>query len=196
MGLPTRLRIGYIIVIMVIAFSAALAAAQGKIEDDKVMLGLVNVQECEGVKITQCELAKNLILALKMGEDLTCEACFIQLQSLGIAPGEDWSYADPHKVITVEEIKGMVVAIHRAYNHGMVRSDSFEVAAGINRFCQDIKGPSPLPAPREKEKKQPEMTPAPQPQEPKAKEPTPSTEAGKNESAPPAGSAQQQGEDK
>jgi hypothetical protein len=178
-----RLRIGYIIVIMVISFSAALAGAQGKTEDDKAMLGLANVQECEGVKVTQCELAKNLILALKMGDDLTCEGCFIQLRALDIAPGGDWSYADPHKVITVEEIKEIVLKIHRAYNYGMVRLDGFEVAAGINRFCRDIKGPAAMPAPGEKNKKETEMAPAPQPPQ----EPAPSEEPGKNESAPPSG---------
>lgn len=187
MGFSGRLLIGSIIVIWIIAFSAALAGAQGKAENDKGLLGLANVQECEGVKVTQCELAKNVIISLKMGEDLTCEACFIQLQALSIAPGEDWSYADPHKVIAVEEIKEMVLEIHRAYNNGMVRLDGFEVAAGINRFCQDIKGPSAVPAPSEKEKKETEMKPAPPPQEPKNQGLAPSEEAGKNVSAPPSG---------
>jgi hypothetical protein len=186
-GLSRRLHIGFIILIWIIAFSAALAGAQGKGEDDKGMLGLVNVQECEGVKLTQCELAKNLILALKMGEDLTCEGCFVQLRALDIAPGEDWSYADPHKVITVEEIKEMILAIHRAYNNGMVRLDGFEVAAGINRFCRDIKGPSAAPAPGEKDKKETEMAPAPPAQEPKEQRPAPAQEPEKKEDAPPSG---------
>jgi hypothetical protein len=184
-GLSTRLRIGCTIVIWIIAFSVALAGAQGKIGDDTDMLGLVNVQECEGVKLTQCEAAKNLIFTLKMGEDLTCESCFVQLRALGIAPGEDWSYADPNTVITVEEIKGMVLEIHRAYNRGMVRLDGFEVAAAVNRFCRDIKGPAAVPVPREKEKKEPEMTPVPPPQEPKDRGPTSSEEAGKKENETP-----------
>jgi hypothetical protein len=186
-GLSTRLRIGCTIIIWIIAFSAALAGAQGKIEDDKDMLGLVNVQECEGVKLTQCELAKNLIFTLKMGEDLTCESCFIQLRALGIAPGEDWNYADPHTVIRVEEIKGMVLEIHQAYNKGMVRLDGFEVAAGVNRFCRDIKGPAAVPAPGEKEKKETEISPASPPQQPKDQGPAPSEEAGKKENEPPFG---------
>lgn len=182
-----RLRIGSIIVIWIIAFSAALAGAQGKTEDKKGMLSLVHVQECEGVQVTQCELAKNLIFTLKMGEDLTCEASFILLRALGIAPGEDWNYADPHTVITVEEIKEMVWEIHRAYNNGMVRLDGFEAAAGINRFCRDIKGPAAVPAPSEKEKKETEMTPASPPQQPKDQGPASSEEAGKKESEPPTG---------
>jgi hypothetical protein len=187
MGFSGRLLIRSIIVIWIIACSAALAGAQGKTEDDKALLGPIQLQECEGVKVTQCELAKNLILTLKMGEDLTCEASFIQIQSLGIAPGEDWSYADPHKVVTVDEIKEIVLKIHRAYNGGMVRLDGFEVAAGINRFCRDIKGPAVIPAPREKEKKETEMAPAPPAQEPKGQGPASAQEPEKKEGAPPSG---------
>jgi hypothetical protein len=182
-----RLCIGSIFVIWIIAFSAAFAGAQGKTEDEKGMMSLVHVQECEGVQVTQCELAKKLIFTLKMGEDLTCEASFIQLGAVGIAPGEDWSYADPHKVIAVEEIKEMVWEIHRAYNNGMVRLDGFEAAAAINRFCQDIKGPAAVPAPSEKEKKATEMMPPSPPQQPKDQGPASSEEAGKKEGEPPAG---------
>jgi len=187
MGFSARLRIGYIIVIVIMACSVAVAGAQGKAEADKDLLGLVNVQECEGVKVTQCELAKNLILTLKMGEDLTCEACFIQLRALGLAPGEDWSYADPHKVVTVDEIKELVVEIHRAYNDGIVRRDGFEVAGGINGFCRDIKGPTATPAPSKKEKKETEMAPTPSTQEPKDQGPAPAQEPEKKEGAPSSG---------
>jgi len=114
------------------------------------------VKACEGVEITQCELAKNLINTLKMGEDLTCEACFIHLQALGISPGEDWNYEDPHQVVTMEEIREVSLEVHSAYNHGSVRFDGFEAAAGINRFCRAMKGPSATPAPIEKEEKKAE----------------------------------------
>jgi hypothetical protein len=187
MGFSGRSLIRSIIVIWIIACSAALAGAQGKPEDDKASLGLVQLQECEGVKLTQCELAKDLILTLKMGEDLTCEASFIQIQSLGIAPGEDWSYADPHKVITVDEIKEIVLEIQRAYNNGMVRFDGFEVAAGINRFCQDIKGPSAVLAPGKKEKKETEMPPASLAPQPKEQSPASAQEPEKREAEPPSG---------
>jgi hypothetical protein len=192
MGFSGRLLAGYIIFIVIISFSACFAGAQGKAQEDKDLLGLVDVKECEGVKVTQCELAKNLILSLKMGEDLTCEACFIQLRALGIAPGEDWSYEDPHKVVTAEEIREVVVEIHRAYNDGMVRSDGFEVAGGINGFCRDIKGPTATPAPSEKEKKETEMAPATPAQEPKDQGPVPAEGAEKKEGAPPSG-AQESG---
>jgi hypothetical protein len=168
MGFPGRLLIRSIIACGIIACSVVLAGAQGKTEDDKALLGPIQLQECEGVKLTQCELAKNLILSLKMGDDLTCEASFIQIQSLGIAPGENWSYADPHKIVTMDEMKEIVLEIHSAYNNGMVRLDGFEVAAGINRFCRDIKGPPAIRTPGEKEKKETEVTPtspAPQPEE-------------------------------
>jgi hypothetical protein len=187
MGFSGRLLAGYIIFIVIISFSACFAGAQGKAQEDKDLLGLVDVKECEGVKVTQCELAKNLILSLKMGEDLTCEACFIQLRALGIAPGEDWSYADPHKVITVEEIKELILEIHRAFNDGMVRRDGFEVAGGINGFCRDIKGPTATPAPSEKEKKEIEMAPTPPAQESKDQGPAPAEGAEKKEGAPPSG---------
>jgi hypothetical protein len=196
MGFSSRFLIRSIIVIWVIACSVALAKAQGKGEDDKGMLGLVNVGECEGVKLTQCELAKNLILALKMGEDLTCEGCFVQLRALNIAPGADWSYADPHKVITIEEIKEIVLKIHRAYNNGMVRLDGFEVAAGINRFCQDIKGPAAVPAPGEKERKETETAPAHPAKEPKDQGSAPAQAPEKHQGAQPAGSDTQKGEGK
>jgi hypothetical protein len=187
MGFSGRLLIRSIIVIWVIACSAALAGAQGKAEDDKALLGLVQLQECEGIKVTQCELAKDLILTLKMGEDLTCEASFIQIQSLGIAPGEDWSYADPHKVITVDEIKEIVLEIQRAYNNGMVRFDGFAVAAGINRFCRDIKGPSAILPPGKKEKKETEMTPASPAPQPQEQGPASAQEPEGKEAAPPSG---------
>jgi len=183
-----RLLIKFTIVIWIIACAVALAGAQGKTEDDKALLGPLQLQECEGVKLTQCELAKNLILTLKMGDDLTCEASFIQIQSLGIAPGEDWSYADPHKIVNLDEIKEIVLEIHRAYNNGMVRLDGFEVAAGINRFCRDIKGPSAIPVPSKKDKKETEMTPASSPPQPQPKEqgPAPAQKPEKKEGTPPS----------
>jgi hypothetical protein len=187
MGFPGRLLTGFIIFIVIVCFSVVFAGAQGKAQEDKDLLGLVDVKECEGVKVTQCELAKNLILNLKMGEDLTCEACFIQLRALDIAPGENWSYEDPHTVVTVEEIREVVVEIHRAYTDGMVRSDGFEVAAGINGFCRDIKGPTVTPAPSEKEKKETEMAPATPAPEPKDQGPAPAEGTEKKEGAPPSG---------
>jgi hypothetical protein len=181
-----RFLIKFTIVIWIIACAVALAGAKGKTEDDKALVGPVQLQECEGVKLTQCELAKNLILTLKMGDDLTCEASFIQLRALNIAPEEDWSYADPHKVVTVDEIKEIVLEIHRAYNNGMVRLDGFEVAAGINRFCRDIKGPAAVPAPSEKEKKETETAPAPPAQESKEQGPGPAQGPEKKEGTPPS----------
>ncbi|OGP54818.1 MAG: hypothetical protein A2Y65_12130 [Deltaproteobacteria bacterium RBG_13_52_11] len=158
MSVAGRLRIRYIIFIVVIASFAAFSGVQGKVNEENDPLGLVDVdvKACEGMQVTQCELAKNLILTLKMGEDLTCEACFISLRALGIAPGEDWSYDDPHKVVTPEEIKEVISGIHRAYNDGTVRLDGFVAAAGINRFCQDIKGPSAPPSTGTEEMKQEE----------------------------------------
>jgi hypothetical protein len=194
-----RLLIRSIIVIWIIACSVVLAGAQGKTEDDKALLGPIQLQECEGVKLTQCELAKNLILTLKMGDDLTCEASFIQIQSLGIAPGEDWSYADPHKLVTLDEIKEIVLEIHRAYNNGMVRLDGFEVAAGINRFCRDIKGPPATLTPGEKEKKETEVTPASPAPQPKEQGPAPAQGPEKKEGTQPPstqGSGTQQEEGK
>jgi len=183
-----RLLRGYIIFIVIISFSVAFAGAQGQAkEEDKDLLGLVDVKECEGIKVTQCELAKNLILSLKMGEDLTCEACFIQLRALGIAPGDDWSYKDPHTVAAVEEIREVVVEIHRAYNDGTVRRDGFEAAGGINGFCREIKGPTAPPAPSEKEKKETEMAPTSSTQEPKDQGTAPAQEPEKKEGAPSSG---------
>ncbi|MBN1255794.1 MAG: hypothetical protein JXA50_11020 [Deltaproteobacteria bacterium] len=161
MDIANRLSKICIVAMMVIFFCAVLAGAQGKTEENKELMGLVEVKECEGVGVSHCELAKNLVLTLKMGEDLICEACFIQLQALGIAPGEEWSYADPHKVVTQEDIQEVALEIHRAYNNGMVRVDGFVAAAGINSFCRDIKGISPPP--EKEEKGQPEKQPEEQP---------------------------------
>jgi hypothetical protein len=148
----------YRVVIMAILVFAAFAAVQGRAEEKNDLLSLadVDLKGCNGVVVTQCELAKNIILTLKMGEDLTCEACFVSLRALGIAPGEDWNYQDPNKVVTQDEIKQVVLEIHKAYNEGTVRLDGFEAAAGINQFCKDIKGPSalPPPSPKTEEKKQ------------------------------------------
>ena len=145
----------YMILICSFCLAALPVGAQGKTahEASADYEGLIDVKECAGVEVTQCELAKNLILTLKMGEDLTCEACFIQLQALSIAPGEDWSYADPHAVVTLEEMKEVVVEVHDAFNRGTVRLDGSEVAADINGFCRDIKGPSATPVPSEQEEK-------------------------------------------
>jgi hypothetical protein len=157
-----RIRRGYRALIVVIFFFTAFTGAHGNTEGETVPLAVadVEIKECEGLKVTQCELAKDLILTLKMGEDLTCEACFISLRALGIAPGEDWSYGDPHKIVTAEEIKEVVLEIQQAYNDGMVRLDGFEAAAGINRFCHDIKGPAaPPPAGTEKEQTEEEGQP-------------------------------------
>jgi hypothetical protein len=129
----------YIVGIILFLFFFAVGV-QGKVKGAKVSIGVADVKDCEGVRVTQCELAKDLILSLKMGEDLSCEACFIQLLALGIAPGDDWSYEDPHKVVTLEEIKEVLLEIDRSYNNGTLRLDGHEVAAGINSFCKGIKG--------------------------------------------------------
>jgi len=151
--------------------------------------GLINVKECIGVEVTQCELAKNLILTLKMGEDLTCEACFIQLKALGIAPGEDWSYDDPHRVVTMEEMKEVVLEVHGAYNAGTVRLDGFEAAADINRFCRDIKGPAATPVPSEQEEQKtdkPSTDPSMKPDEPGPAPSAPSEGTDQPKTPPPA----------
>jgi hypothetical protein len=139
-----------------VPFAGVHGAAEEEHDD---IVGLINVTECEGVAVTQCEVAKNLINTLKMGEDLTCGACFIHLKALGIAPGEDWSYEDPHKVITQKEIEELIFETHRAYNDGTVRSDGFEAAGGINDFCRDMKGPT-ASASGEQEEEVAEMEPA------------------------------------
>jgi hypothetical protein len=135
-------------------FLVPFAGVHGAGEQEKYgLVGLIDVSDCKGVELTQCELAKTLMINLRMGEDLTCEACFIHLQALGIAPGEDWSYEDPHKVVTLDEMKEVILRIHQAYNAGTVRLDGFEAAAGIRGFCRAMKGPPP-PAPSEQEEKE------------------------------------------
>ena len=182
-----RLHRIWVVLILLLCFLVPFAGVHGAVEEGKNdPLGLIDVNECKGVEVTQCELAKNLIMTLKMGEDLTCEACFIHLQALAIAPGEDWSYEDPHKVVTMEEMKEVLLEIHQAYNDGNVRFDGFEVAVGINSFCRDIKGPSATPPPREKEEKEAETQPASPSQEPQDQSP-PSEEAEGEENTPTSG---------
>ena len=119
------------------------AGAHGAAEEQDDVAAILTVKECENVTVTQCEVAKNLMNTLEMGDDLTCEACFNHLHALGIAPGEDWSYDDPHKEITQKEMKELVIEVQLAYNDGDVRLDGFEAASGINDFCRDMKGPAP-----------------------------------------------------
>lgn len=139
-----RLHKVWMVLVLSLCFLVPLAVVNGAAEEEQSELaGLVNVKECEGMEVTQCEVAKNLINTLKMGEDLTCGACFIHLQALGIAPGEDWSYEDPHKVMTQKEMKEVILEVQLAYNNGTVRLDGFEAAAGINDFCRNMKGPAP-----------------------------------------------------
>ena len=150
MGLLTRFYKDYIVFCAIFFF----AAASGVYAAEAVKeTGKIGVKECEGVELTQCELAKNLVLTLKMGEDLTCEACFISLRAIDIAPGGDWNYADPHKVITVPEITEVLTKIHSAYTRGMVRHDASDVVAGIDNFCRGIKGPPTSPPSETTEKK-------------------------------------------
>jgi hypothetical protein len=161
MGLSRRIYKNYIVFCMVISFLAL--GAGGVYAADVGKEGEIGVKECEGVQLTQCELAKNLILSLKMGEDLPCEACFISLGAIDIAPSGDWNYADPHKVITLPEITEILAKIHSAYIKGMVRQDASEVATGINSFCRGIKGsPTPssasdVPEMKKEDKKQDEI---------------------------------------
>ncbi len=150
------LRISFFIILILCSF-ISLVVSQGKAEKvKKDTINIVSVKGCEGVKVTQCELAMGLITTLKMGESLICEEAFVHLRALGIAPGEDWSYGDPHKVVTVEEIMDVIIDIQRAYNEGNVPLDGFEVANEVNRFCLDMKGPLPAP---QSEAKEGETTP-------------------------------------
>jgi hypothetical protein len=156
-----RLHKAWLVLVVSLCFLVPFAGVCGAAEEEQDDLaGLVNVKECEGVVVTQCEVAKNLINTMKMGEDLTCGACFNHLQALGIAPGEDWSYDDPHKVMTQKEMKEVVLEVQLAYNKGTVRLDGFEAAAGINDFCRNIKGPIAPPAPSGQKEKETEMAPA------------------------------------
>jgi len=149
---------------ILVPFAGVYSATEEEQDD---LVGLITVKECEGVTVTQCEVAKNLINTLKMGEDLTCGACFIHLKALDIAPGEDWSYEDPHKLVTRKEMKELIVETHLAYNDGTVRRDGFEAAANINNFCRDMKGPAPTEGVETEE-----VTPASTPQETGMKEET------------------------
>jgi hypothetical protein len=139
-----RLRTAWVILVVTLCtvapFAGVYVAAQ---EGQGEIAGLVNVKECEGVTVTQCEVAKNLMNTLQMGEDLTCGACFNHLHALGIAPGQDWSYEDPHKEITQKEMKELIMEVNLAYMNGNVRFDGLEAAAGINDFCREMKGPAP-----------------------------------------------------
>jgi hypothetical protein len=154
--LSRRIYKNYIVFCILICF---MAAAVGVYAADTVKeTGEIGVKECEGVELTQCELAKNVILTLKMGEDLPCEACFISLGAIDITPGGDWNYADPHRVVTPPEMTEILAKIHSAYIKGMVRQDASEVAMGINSFCRGIKGPPATPpASDAMEKKKDEM---------------------------------------
>ncbi len=176
-----------LLVFCFLMFSPAGVLGKKAEEGPQDTVGLIDVQECEGVEVTQCELAKNLIMTLKMGEDLTCEACFIHLRALGIAPAEDWSYEDPHKVVTLEAMREVVLEIHQAYNDGMVRLDGFEAAAGINDFCREMKGPAAAPAPSEQEKKETEMPSALETQEHQDQGSTPAEEVVPEEDTPTSG---------
>jgi hypothetical protein len=169
-------------------FLVPFAGVHGAGEQEKYgLVGLIDVSECEGVEVTQCELAKNLLINLRMGDDLTCEACFIHLQALGIAPGEDWSYEDPHKVVTLDETKEVILKVHQAYNDGTVRLDGFEVAAGISDFCRAMKGPPATPAPSEQEKKETQMQPTAPSQGPQDQGPAPAEETEEGEDTPSTG---------
>ncbi len=166
MNFPGRWGWGGLCLMLVLFIVVPIAGAKEKAKKVKQdTLDLIDVRGCEGVKLTQCELAKGLIATLKMGEDVTCEAGFVHLRALEIAPGADWSYEDPHKMVTLEEIKDVIMDVHQAYNDGNVRLDGFAVAEEINRLCLDMKGPSPV-APSEggKEEVKPPL-PAPQEQE-------------------------------
>ena len=177
------------VLIVTFCFAALPVGAQGKPaqqEGPTGYEGLINVKECIGVEVTQCELAKNLILTLKMGEDLTCEACFIQLQALGIAPGDDWNYANPHMVVTMEEMKEVILEVHGAYNAGTVRLDGFEAATDINRFCRDIKGPAATPAPTKQEEKETDKPSTDPSMKPQDQGPAPSEETDQQKTPPPA----------
>jgi hypothetical protein len=129
--------------VLFLFLSVSFAGVNGAAEEQNDVAELLTVKECEGVTVTQCEVAKNLINTLKMGEGLTCGACFNHLQALGIAPGADWSYEDPHKEITQKEMKELIIEVQLAYNDGTVRFDGLAAAAGINDFCRDMKGPEP-----------------------------------------------------
>ena len=169
-----RLHKVWMILVLSLCFLVPFAGVCGAAEEEQSELAeLVNVKECEGMAVTQCEVAKNLINTLKMGRDLTCGACFIHLQALGIAPGEDWSYEDPHKVMTQKEMKEVLLEVHVAYNNGTVRLDGFEAAAGINDFCRNMTGPVAPPAPSEQEEKETEMQPAASLQGPQDQGPAP-----------------------
>jgi hypothetical protein len=134
----------WMVLVLFLCCLVPFAGVNGAAEEEQSGVAeLLTVKACEGVTVTQCEVAKNLINTLKMGEDLTCGACFNHLQALGIAPGADWSYEDPHKVITQKEMKELVIEVQMAYNNGTVRFDGLEAAAGINDFCRDMKGPAP-----------------------------------------------------
>jgi hypothetical protein len=170
------------ILVLSLCFLVPFAGVHGAAEEEQNDLaGLVNVKECEGVAVTQCEVAKNIINTLKMGEDLTCAACFIHLQALGIVPGDDWSYEDPHKVVTQKEMKEVVMEVNLAYNNGTVRLNGFEAAAAINDFCRDMKGPSVTPASSEQEKQEPEMPPPASLVKPQEQGPAPAEETEQKE---------------
>ena len=133
----------WMILILVLCLSTPFAGVHGAAEEQGDVAAILTVKECENITVTQCEVAKNLMNTLKMGEGLTCGACFNHLHALGIAPSDDWSYEDPHKEITQKEMKELVIEVQMAYNDGIVRFEGLKAAMGINDFCRDMRGPAP-----------------------------------------------------
>jgi hypothetical protein len=188
MRVVDQLHKAWMILVLSLCFLVLFAGVRSAAgEEQNELAELVNMKDCEGMTVTQCEVAKNLINTLKMGEDLTCGACFIQLQALGIAPGEDWSYEDPHKEMTQKEMKEVILEVQLAYGNGTVRLDGLEAAAGINDFCKDMKGPVALPAPSEQGSGESAM-PAPAPSmKPQDQGSTPAEETEQKENTPASG---------
>lgn len=188
MRVVDQLHKAWMILVLSLCFLVLFAGVRSAAgEEQNELAELVNVKDCEGMTVTQCEVAKNLINTLKMGEDLTCGACFIQLQALGIAPGEDWSYEDPHKEMTQKEMKEVILEVQLAYGNGIVRLDGLEAAAGINEFCKDMKGPAALPAPSEQQKKETGMQSTAPLQGPQDQGPAPAEETEQKEDTPASG---------
>lgn len=144
MDVTNRFCIGLIALMLFLCVLTPLADAKGKLkEGERDIFSLIDLKGCAGAGLTQCELAMNLLAALKMGGNVSCQEGFVHLRALGIAPGQDWSYEHPHRVVTPTEIKDVIMDVHRAYNDGNVRLDGFAVAEEVNRLCSDIKKSPP-----------------------------------------------------
>jgi hypothetical protein len=93
---------------------------------------------CEKVKFTHGDFALLVLGILGLGPTENSEEAFEILDSFRIRPSGGWAEARPEKLMSQREMEEVRCCVSIAYEDGLIRVGPAVLAAGVDRFCEEL----------------------------------------------------------